>query len=206
MNLYSFPKTRHARTEQPIQHRDYRAFKPTLRREFRERCVYCCAPDAGLTDGYGVDHYRPKSLFPDLIRSYGNLFYSCNSCNARKGPFWPGPKEEQAGHFVPNPCEHVMFGHLRYRQGAVEARTPAGEFTLKLLDLNNPAAVGHRNATLAVLQAATEKRMEAADVLKSLLEKRSTGQVTGPAIDAAVVQARGVIDRLYSAIRVLTGG
>ena len=99
-----------------------------------------------------------------------------------------------------------MFGHIRYRDGTVESRTVAGEFTLKLLDLNNPAAVRHREATLVVLQATATIRLEAAEVLRGLLTKRSSGQVTGEAIDAAIVQAERAINQLDVALRVLAGG
>jgi hypothetical protein len=37
---------------------------------------------------FHIDHFAPKSLFPDLETVYGNLVYSCPICNMGKSDDW----------------------------------------------------------------------------------------------------------------------
>ena len=205
MSPYSYPKTKHTRTQTPKPSKRYQAYKPALRQEFRERCVYCCEPDAGQHHGYGVDHYRPKSLFPSLECSYPNLFYACNRCNTWKGSYWPDKKQRAAQQFIPNPCDHQMFEHLRYRGATVEGRTAAGIFTTSLLDLNSPDAVQHREAILAIIDASEAKRREIAETRRLLEAARKAGQIS----DADFAHASAELDaqnvRLDAALQHFTG-
>ena len=61
------------------------------------------------------------------------LFYACNCCNRRKGNYWPGDFEEIHEHFIPNPCDHVMFEHLRYNDAKVDEQSETGNFTIEHL-------------------------------------------------------------------------
>lgn len=150
--VFAYPKSKHQRSQIPPTYRDYKRFKPHLREEFDGRCVYCRAIDRIKgQETFGVDHYRPKSLFPDLACEYLNLFYCCNRCNSLKRSFWPNVKRIGLEEFIPNPCEHVMFSHLRYIQGEVTAVSAAGDMTLELLDLNDPDAVNFRGALIKLI-------------------------------------------------------
>jgi uncharacterized protein (TIGR02646 family) len=115
-----------------------------LRDEFEKKCVYCRMPDT-MKDAemYGVDHYRPKSLFPELASEYSNLFYCCNPCNRRKSDYWP-TRSKLKTHFIPNPCDHEMHTHLRFAGERVEPRTAAGDVAHELLDLDDPEVVAYR--------------------------------------------------------------
>jgi hypothetical protein len=125
--------------------------------------VYCRLPD-GLKgeEGFSVDHYRPQSKFPELVTTYSNLFYACGCCNRRKGAFWPANAQWQAKQFIPNPCEHVMFEHLRYRVARVETRGPTGEFAERVLMLNDEHSVDYREFVLSVIASleATKRRIQ----------------------------------------------
>jgi hypothetical protein len=148
VTAFSYPKSRHQRALNPGPYKDYRRYKPALRSEFGEHCVYCRQHD-GIKGyaAFGVDHYRPKSLFDWLATEYMNLYYCCNVCNGLKGGYWPAPELEST-HFVPSPCEHVMFRHLRYAGPVVEARSQAGEVAIELLRLNDETTVKWREAIL----------------------------------------------------------
>lgn len=154
MNPFVYPKAKHTRTQKPRQYADYRSYKDVLRIEFHRKCVYCRTPDtnAPRRDGFGVDHYRPKSVFPELATVYENLFYCCNSCNSRKRSYWPA-KGDEVKLFVPNPCDHEMYKHLRFKDDVVEGKSTAGEFTVKLLDLNEPTVVSYRQSVTQLIEA-----------------------------------------------------
>ena len=88
MNPFSYPDSQHLRTQKPDRFSDYKRYKPFLRIEFERKCVYCRLPDGVKgEEAFGVDHYRPVSKFPGLDCAYENLFYTCNTCNWRKGDF-----------------------------------------------------------------------------------------------------------------------
>ena len=121
--------------------------------------MYCRLPD-GLKgeDSFSVDHYRPQSKFPGLVTTYANLFYACSCCNRRKGAFWPTDAQWRAKQFIPNPCDHVMFEHLRYRSARVQTRSPAGELAERVLMLNDDGSVEYREFVLGVIAALEEKK------------------------------------------------
>lgn len=153
VNPFHYPKAVHRRTRTPPAYKDYKFFKPELQLEFSGQCVYCRALDRIKgQEAFGVDHYRPKKLFPHLATEYLNLFYACNRCNSYKGSFWPSPAQARDKTFVPNPCEHVMFDHLRYRGGTVMGASTSGDFTIDLLDLNDPLALEWRSAFIKTLE------------------------------------------------------
>ncbi|MGC4062576.1 MAG: HNH endonuclease [Aquabacterium sp.] len=158
MNPFFYPKYKHTRTQKPKQYLTYQAYKPVLRGEFRRKCVYCLTPDTNFPrqDGYGVDHYRPKSLFSDLATDYSNLYYCCNPCNSRKGDYWPNKVDENR-LFIPNPCDHEMFRHLRFSGSVVEHRSEAGELAVKLLDLNDPKVIRFRQSITEMVDVFSKK-------------------------------------------------
>lgn len=165
-NPFLYPQTRHRRTRSPKQFKDYRQYKPDLREEFSAQCVYCRALDRFKGwEGFGVDHYRPKSLFPHLVVEYRNLFYSCNRCNSLKREYWATFLDQQKQIFIPNPCDYVMFEHLRYRGGRVDHVSPAGQFSIDRLDLNDPIAIDFRGSVIKALLLA-EARMD--DIVQTI--------------------------------------
>ena len=67
--------------------------REVLRADFSECCAYCerrCSEVGGERADRGtVDHFRPRSKFPDQWLSWPNLVYSCLRCNRAKGNQWP---------------------------------------------------------------------------------------------------------------------
>ncbi len=156
MKPFHYPENVHTRTQKPLQYNNYKKYKPYLREEFGKACIYCRKPDSlGDLDAFGVDHYRPKKKYPNLETDYSNLFYSCNTCNRRKGEFWPTHTQVSNGQFVPNPCDYVMHQHLRSEpNGTVAAHSPAGTWTIDLLRLNEEERLNFRRAIIAALEHA----------------------------------------------------
>lgn len=155
---FRYPKAKHTRKQTPPQYTNYRKYKPVLREEFGAQCVFCLLPDASRNQSFGVEHYRPKKRFPELATTYSNLFYACNSCNSRKGDYWPSEDQLTSSLLIVNPCDHVMFKHLRYAGHLVEDRTTEGAFTSERLDLNEPKVAKYRAALLAVVDSFESER------------------------------------------------
>lgn len=64
----------------------YAAFRPYVRADFQQCCAYCCLHEfwAGGVGNFELDHYRPVSRFPHLVRDFYNLRYACHVCNLTK--------------------------------------------------------------------------------------------------------------------------
>ena len=69
--------------------------REALRSDFGGCCGYCedwCVEGARETGSYNpgtVDHFRPRSRFPDEWLAWLNLVYACRRCNDTKGNLWP---------------------------------------------------------------------------------------------------------------------
>lgn len=76
--------------------------KKTLTVMQHGKCAYC--ESQIMTIGYGcIEHFRPKSKFPNLCFDWDNLLLACDLCNstAHKGAKFP--TAAQGGSYV-NPC------------------------------------------------------------------------------------------------------
>ena len=63
----------------------WRKFQPRLNEVFSTLCGYC----EELCEGQ-VDHFRPKSAYPELVYAWSNWILACPRCNQKKGEKWPG--------------------------------------------------------------------------------------------------------------------
>ena len=95
---------------------------------------------------FGVDHFRPKSLFRNLICTYSNLYYACNLCNSFKGQTWPSDALKAKGFVFADPCEsNVYETHLKEEDdGSLQCLTTCGKYTYEHLDLDRDDLVNWR--------------------------------------------------------------
>lgn len=90
--------TRNWRPKQSIY--GHQIIKDLLKRDIQKnKCCYC---EKEILSSYEVEHYRPCAAYQQeynghtykpgyywLSYTWSNLFYSCSSCNKRKGAFFP---------------------------------------------------------------------------------------------------------------------
>jgi 5-methylcytosine-specific restriction endonuclease McrA len=205
VNPFVYPKSQYLRREKPGLLSAYPQYKPFLQREFERKCVYCRMPDS-LKDYelYGVDQYRPKSRFPQLVTSYSNLFYCCNPCNRRKGEYWPAKGKGQT-HFIPNPCDHEMFKHLRFNRAVVETKSTAGEVAESLLDLNDPETVAYRNFVLDALNTYAAKKIVLEQTHAQLTKLRDEGSISVADADTALLTLKRDLAQVTATLNRLAG-
>ena len=112
----------------------YTKYKDDLKKDFHGCCGYCGSPDFiwGGKSGFQIDHFAPKSKFPDLIEIYKNLIYACPICNRGKSNKWPSDdssvsiRNEEG--FV-HPCKDEYATHLsRNEFGVITANTKVGDY------------------------------------------------------------------------------
>lgn len=99
-----------------------------LRDDFSGICGYCEQDCAGSVTV--IEHFRPRSLFPDEWIAWGNLVYACQRCDDQKGEKWPGipgDYDESYSYVNPNlvPGQQPADGFFEYhvRIGDVMGRT-----------------------------------------------------------------------------------
>jgi hypothetical protein len=202
MKPFSYPSEKHVRRFEPPPQAQYGNYRQTLEAEFNSQCVYCRLPN-GLGGMFTVDHYRPQSLFPERIAEYRNLFYACHACNTRKGDYWPSPARRSAGSFVPNPCQHVMSKHVKYKGAEVIPLTITGSFFNELLLLDDELSVRFREFILREITRA-EDDLKASRRALFLLGKRSRRE-KDPALRAEFASLRTELeDRIVIIKRDLT--
>lgn len=80
----------------------WRGFLPDLSTVFNGCCGYCEAYCKGV-----VDHFRPKSQFPELVYEWSNWIFACHDCNFNKLDKWP-----TSG--FSDPCNDKTFCNLQY--------------------------------------------------------------------------------------------
>ncbi len=122
-----------------------------------------------------IDHFRKRSLFPELTFDYRNLMVSCNLefCGAKFKDRRIVPEDYR---LLINPTREDPADHLTYSfTGRIIPRrgSPKGERTISLLNLNHRALVEHRKAIAYALISPRYRSLDEKKVLRSIGEMES---------------------------------
>lgn len=117
---------------------NYRSYKIYLREDFTYFCGYCTVHENewGGPRHFHVEHFRPKSLFPDLETDYENLLYACDVCNVFKSNDWPSDDPVAEGEGYLDPCEHDYNEHFEVVGDILEGSSDVAEYMIERLHLN----------------------------------------------------------------------
>lgn len=107
MSNINFRDTPPKRTYTGKELKDYKAYKDALENDFLERCGYTFCQQAwfGGRRNFQIDHFKPKSIHPELETKYSNLVYSCSYVNRAKS--------DDIGKYI-DPCD-VDYNEHFYR-------------------------------------------------------------------------------------------
>ncbi len=120
----------------------YRSFKRFLIVDFNESCGYCNSSHTwhGGYKHYHIDHFAPKSLFPDLETEYDNLVYSCPLCNLAKSDKWISDNPNKNivnGEGFLDPCKEDFNEHFnRDKKGFITGVSAEAKYMVKEMNLN----------------------------------------------------------------------
>lgn len=134
----------------------------------RERCMYC-----GDSHGTDIEHFWPKTPYPERMFRWPNLLLCCTECGRFKGNVFPldagaqpllvDPSEVNPWDFIdfnPDTCTFVARYDL-----ATEAPSARGAKTVDLLQLDRREALeaGYRKTHRRIL-ALFERALQQSDV------------------------------------------
>ena len=135
-NPYGGPKLTAERRHGPA-YSTYESYRPWLRDEFDYRCAYCLHREMFVhaVSDHVIDHFLPKSIYPDLSAAYGNLVYSCRPCN-----------EAKQDKILLVIDDDLLFC------GESGLFTPENHYLVQALGLNEPVRIRHRRKLIYVLK------------------------------------------------------
>lgn len=120
--------------------KDYTECKDILAEDFQQMCGYCGKDRKVLLKQFQIDHFAPKSKFPDKKNIYENLVLACPQCNRLKSDKWIGKNSEISNDgekgFV-DPADEEYSKHLyRDDNGKIMYNTKVGEYMYNVLKFN----------------------------------------------------------------------
>jgi len=103
-------------------------------------CCYCDSYPIGATGRKEVDHFRPKTRFPEDVCTWANLYLGCTACNGAKSDQWSrlllrsdASNFEFARYFSVTPATGAIAPNPRAnRRDQARAR-----MTIRVFDLDN---------------------------------------------------------------------
>ena len=147
-------------------------FLPNLRSIFSGSCAYCEEGCRGE-----VEHFRPRSQFPELVYEWSNLLLACHDCNHAKGPKWP------SGGYI-DPCDKsrsayperffdfdLTTGDLIPKPGLSASRRAKAERTVRDLKLNEIQHQKNRLFRIAIISAIVRQGPSVANLFKGRLRE-----------------------------------
>ncbi len=117
--------------------------KDVLVKMFYGKCAYCESKITVVTYGQ-IEHFYPKSAYPDKTFAWDNLLLSCDKCNntQHKGTKFPLDSDGQPLLINPTDAHTDPFMHLHFSWdeetswACVYGRDERGETVVELFDLN----------------------------------------------------------------------
>ena len=109
--------------------------RETLLNGTQHKCCYCEKQiGLGFPDMH-IDHYRPKSLYPDLVVEWDNLMPCCGDCNRSKSNH-DTVKMPIVNPFIDEPKNYFFLKDFRYK--AIDNRYDSvANTTINILGLND---------------------------------------------------------------------
>lgn len=111
------------------------------------RCAFCDGL-MRLTSRATVEHFRPKSKFPELAAIWSNLFPCCDACQSAKGQKFDAlllKPDEADYHFLRFFVCNFLSGEINVAMDATATEQKRAIVTIEMYDLNSSA---RRNARL----------------------------------------------------------
>ena len=139
------------------------SFKSDLERVFAGLCAYCECACRGE-----VDHFRPKSIFPELVYDWANWLLSCHDCNHAKGDKWPTGGYVDPCATSPRPESFFDFdtltGEIVPKEGLGSTRRRVAQTMIDDLKLNEHHHLRNRRERVSWVDLVTSSTLGSVDI------------------------------------------
>lgn len=136
--------------------------KKMLSEDFKEICGYCAKNSRIFLEEFHIDHFAPKSKFPERKKDYSNYVLACPQCNRLKSDKWvtedPYISHTEENGFI-DPATEEYDEHLyRDENGNIKAKTKVGEYMCEVFKFDiRPISLIWKIEKLEQLQEILEK-------------------------------------------------
>jgi uncharacterized protein (TIGR02646 family) len=162
MNYNSNP-TKAIKTEMEKAGNKYRhpKVKEEIKKMFSEKCAYCESHISHVDYG-DIEHFRPKSKYPDCCFDWNNFLLACGICNDSEHKGAKFPEENEDGPFV-NPVDEEPNEFFNFEfdpdteLAIVNPKNPRAITTERELGLNRTDLIRHRSAVVRKMVLITLK-------------------------------------------------
>ena len=154
----------------------HKHIKDALKAMFHGKCAFCESKIEHVSDAH-IEHYRPKSKFPDLTFAWNNLLLACGQCNSTKYKGDKFPESNADGPYVDpctdNPEDHFQFFYdAKTKLASVYGKTARGATTERDLGLNRPDLRTYRSKRVEMLMCLAQCAQTNSDAQQLLDEAR----------------------------------
>ena len=119
-----------------------------------DKCAFCeCKPGDG-GNAIQVEHFYPKSLYPECCFSWENFLPACGRCNTAKG-ILDTKTTLILNPYFDDPQKYLTLSSLRLRLKPLKDNARA-RTTINEVNLNSPRLIGLRRDLLGKIEELTE--------------------------------------------------
>ena len=144
-----------AEKENAVNKYRHAQIKDALETLFHGKCAYWESKIKHVAYPH-IEHYRPKSKFPELTFDWENLLLACGVCNSAEYKGDNFPEASENGPYI-NPCndspeEHFQFIYdAKAKLANVYGKTERGRATEKAFGLNRSDLRTYRSKKIEIL-------------------------------------------------------
>ncbi|MBN3054485.1 HNH endonuclease family protein [Pectobacterium brasiliense] len=156
--------------ESLISHYRHQKIKDALFITSHHKCAFCeCIPEYG-GNFIQIEHFYPKSIYPELCFSWDNFLPSCNKCNLSKSNLDTN-LTPIINPYDDEPSDHLYISLLKFKP---LNDSVLGCNTVQELKLNSSRHINTRGRLLGEIENITEKIREKIEELNNATTKRVT--------------------------------
>jgi uncharacterized protein (TIGR02646 family) len=134
---------------------NHETVKNALKAMFHNKCAFC---ESNITQVYAgdIEHFRPKSKFPELCFEWENLLFACSICNGKSNKGDKFPSENEGGLLI-NPLDENPTDFFRFEYDEITKLflliplNERADTMLKVLKLNRDDLAEFRTSQMMII-------------------------------------------------------
>lgn len=138
--------------------------KDNLKVMFNHKCAFCESKITHVDYGQ-IEHFKPKSLYPDLCFEWNNFLLSCSICNGKGNKGDKFPLAHEGGPFI-NPTEENPDDFFRFeydtvlKKFVVFPKNDRAKKMLEIIKLNREELANERTRELSKIVSTINRIVE----------------------------------------------